>query len=445
MSKLEPYRSPRVSSELPDCSLPLTFDSYNTCSLGCQYCFADAFKDNNPALKNVDFLQAVDVDKLYKNMIGDGTDLLGKSFYHHFYQRKFMLHWGGLADPFCRYEKRHRVGRDIIEMLGELNYPTLFSFKGSTMFEYLDIFEKYKHQKNFAFQVSIVAGSDELSKKVEPGTPPTTKRLEALKVLSDMGYWTVLRLRPFIIGVTDVHLDTLLEGALDAGIDGISTEFFAIDSRVNNKMMARYDKIAKLTGVRNILKYHTRLSPSERGGYLRLNRLVKEEYIKALYKFSCDNDILFACSDPDFKELSMSGSCCGIPEKYPENPEMTNWTKNQLTYHLKEARKAYHRDGTITKLYFDKIYNNETYLDDNMLADENIGCVSKIYAQRTVITLKHMMQDKWNNLRSPSNPRNYLHGKLLPCGLDDSGNLIYKYNPMPYEKRWADEGIDLTK
>jgi len=32
------YSSPRVSSELPDCSLPMTFDQYNYCSLGCLYC-----------------------------------------------------------------------------------------------------------------------------------------------------------------------------------------------------------------------------------------------------------------------------------------------------------------------------------------------------------------------------------------------------------------------
>lgn len=32
------YLSPRVSSEIYDCSMPLTFDHYNFCSLGCLYC-----------------------------------------------------------------------------------------------------------------------------------------------------------------------------------------------------------------------------------------------------------------------------------------------------------------------------------------------------------------------------------------------------------------------
>lgn len=32
------YSSPRMSSEVMDCSMPLTFDSYSYCSMGCLYC-----------------------------------------------------------------------------------------------------------------------------------------------------------------------------------------------------------------------------------------------------------------------------------------------------------------------------------------------------------------------------------------------------------------------
>lgn len=32
------YGSPRISSEFMDCSLPMTFDHYSFCSLGCIYC-----------------------------------------------------------------------------------------------------------------------------------------------------------------------------------------------------------------------------------------------------------------------------------------------------------------------------------------------------------------------------------------------------------------------
>jgi len=36
--KVASYLSPRISSEYMDCSMPMTFDSYSHCSLGCAYC-----------------------------------------------------------------------------------------------------------------------------------------------------------------------------------------------------------------------------------------------------------------------------------------------------------------------------------------------------------------------------------------------------------------------
>jgi hypothetical protein len=38
------YSSPRISSELMDCSMPMTFDSYSSCSLGCNYCCVEGTK-----------------------------------------------------------------------------------------------------------------------------------------------------------------------------------------------------------------------------------------------------------------------------------------------------------------------------------------------------------------------------------------------------------------
>ena len=34
------YLSPRWTAEIADCSMPMTFDTYNNCSFGCMYCFS---------------------------------------------------------------------------------------------------------------------------------------------------------------------------------------------------------------------------------------------------------------------------------------------------------------------------------------------------------------------------------------------------------------------
>ena len=441
------YNSPRISSEIPDCSMPMTFDSYSYCSLGCLYCFAYFFKSNNPVIKDVS-LKAVNMNKMINALRGKPTDKKGRLMHEYFYKRKFLLHWGGLADPFCSFERKNKSGLRLIKTLGRLNYPTLFSFKGDTIFDesYVKTFQHYSKQKNFAFQVSIVTNSEKLSKMVEIGVPPTSKRIEAIKMLSDMGYYVILRLRPFIIGISDEGLDELLHRCLEAGIKGVSMEFFAMDMRANTGMKKRYDWMAKMIGVPNLMEYYKTLSPKERGGYMRLNRLVKEPYVKTVYKFCQDNELVCAISDPDFKELNTSGSCCGMPDNYPENRLLENWTTNQLTYHMKEARRLYHRKGEIAQLTFKGVYGEEPYLDEKAFGNDHVSVIGKCCAERVNLTQRIILQRHWNNLRSPASPRNYLHGKVMPLrDKDNDGNMIYRYNPTEYEARWKEEGIDLTR
>jgi len=442
------YDSPRVSSEYMDCSLPMTFDNLSYCSLGCVYCFAYIQKTNNPSFNTK--LHSVN-NRVLINTLRGKPPKGGRhgSLYRHFIKKRFVLHWGGLADPFCNFEKANNLSYPIIKVLAEEKYPTLFSFKGSAVFRpnFRKLFSKYAGNKSFAFQVSIIAPSDEMSREIEIGVPVTSKRIRAIKMLHDMGYWTILRLRPFIIGITDDGLDELLHRCKEAGIDAISTEFLALDFRSNEMLQKRYKWIGELIGVKDTLKYFKELSPAERGGYLRLNRLVKERFVKKIYKFCIENDVLFACSDPDFKELNMTSSCCGLPEKYKDNVEMLRYTRNQLTHHLKEARRVYHKDGRIMSFRFDKVYNPEqdTYLTSKFLANDHVVVSSKCASERQFGSYLEYARNVWNNLRVPGNPRNYFHGKIMPVKADENDNLIYVYKPSDYESRWIKEGIDLKK
>lgn len=425
----------------------MTFDQYNYCSLGCLYCFAYFFKSNNPAIKDND-LKAIDVEKTISALKGKPVTKVGRMFHRNFYSRKFLFHWGGLADPFCSFERENRVGLKLIKTLGKLNYPTLFSFKGNEILKpkYLKVWKKYRKQRNFAFQCSIITGDDEIAKRVEIGVQSPSKRLEAIKVLSDLGYWTILRLRPFIIGVSDARLMSLLRRAKEAGVRGVSLEFFAMDCRSNQGMKTRYEWIAKMIGVKDLHEYFRELSPSERGGYMRLNRHVKEPYVKKIYKFCAEHGLVCGISDPDFKELNTSGSCCAMPDHYPPNPLLCNWTHSQLTYHLKEARRRFHKTRKPQYLKFGEVYGDESYLDDPELAQDHVCVISHCNATRMYLTHRIILQSQWNNIRSPACPRNYLHGKVLPIKkLDEDGNLIFKYVESDYEKRWKKEGIDLTR
>jgi len=432
------YTSPRISSEFMDCSMPMTFDQYSHCSLGCLYCFAYAFKSNNPSFNSK--LRAVNYEEMILSLEGKAKTARGKAMYRNFYKKRFVLHWGGLGDPFCNFEKANGIGYEIIEALGSEAYPTLFSFKGSAIFRtrYRKLFEKYSDQSNFAFQVSIITGNDSLGKVVEIGVPIPSRRIDAIRMLSEMGYYTILRLRPYIIGISEHGIDELLDRSLDAGIKAISMEFFAMDARANPGMKKRYKWLGNLIGTKDIDQYFKTLSPSKRGGYMRLNRKVKETHVKTVYDFCMKNDLVFACSDPDFKELNTSGSCCGMPASFEGNKELENWTKNQLSYHIKEAKMRFDKTGKTYMFHFDRVFkpDEDTYLVDPAYMNDHIGVSGMSASERRVMTYLEFARNTWNNLNSPGNPRNYFHGKMLPINIDREGDLIYKYVPNEYENRW---------
>lgn len=726
-------------------------------------CFSYFFKSNNPTITNLT-LRPVNVQRMIKALEGKPVDRRNRTIYEHFYKKKFLLHWGGLADPFCNFEVTNRIGYPLMEALGELNYPTLFSFKGKALLKplYEKLFEKYSKQKNFAFQISMVTASDKQAKEIEIGVPAPSVRLKIIKILSDMGYWCldkntevfhkvenspqirkstletlyktgnsilvncngawkkakpiripyddcwykitlrngseiteidkhlnftfegikkgenikegdyllvsnksmnwdcdrgsyelgrfigfwiaegcyinengikftfnsneveyikfvvdfskklgggvsiatvdnytdvcvyspylkqlvdyfvsrtnlcstiemkeicysmsrnfrkgvfngwvegdgndklqiysisknllkdmfvlantlgikcslgdnflqacdvftknakvykinantginhsiyskvvkvekfynrrfkfayclevpdgnrfelangiithncILRLRPFIIGITDDTIDELLAKALEAGIKGVSMEFFAMDARANEGMRLRYKWLGNQIGVGDkLMEFFGKVSPNNRGGYRRLNRDIKEEWAKRVFVFCQKNNLVFGCSDPDFKELNTSGSCCAMPDHYPENPLLENWTRNQLTYHLKEARKEYHLTGKKPLLYFDKVYpKSATYLNEPMFRDDHVGVIGLNSEHRKAVSLHFMILHYWLNTKSPANPMNYFDGKLHPVKEDSKGYMVYEYVPSPYEETWVEQGIDLRR
>jgi DNA repair photolyase len=425
-----------------------THNNYFANTILVHNCFAHISKMSNPTWKDKDIgLQGVNVKKQIRAMRGKSNSAYEEAMYEHFYSKKFPLHWGTLTDPFCGFERQNKFGLRFIEALGEMNYPCVFNFKGYTIFhkEYVKVFRRYAKQGNFAFQCTITCGRDKLSRRLEIGCPPTSKRLEALAMLSEMGYWTVLRLRPYIIGITDRHIDQLLQKAYDARINGITMGYLCVDVRASGGAKLRYKHIAKMMGVKgSLIKHYKELSHPERGAYLRANRLLKEEHSKGLYLFCKENGILFSNSDPDFKELGMTGNCCALPHT-GLNDGLMNWTKNQTTHYLIEARRRYAKKGKCRKFRFSEIFSQDaTYLDEVQFGNEHVGVIGRTTGERAVITLRDLLREQWNNLGSGGNPRNFYAGKMLPIGKDDEGDLVYRYNPSEYEDRWAEEGIDLS-
>lgn len=405
-------------------------------------CFSNTERITNPAYKGKFELKKLNTEKFIEEVSGKRPN----PYYDNFYKYRFPLHWGGLSEPFCPLERKNKVGLEILKYLSSIEYPLIFSTKGIFQCyekEYLDIWKKYQKSKNVGFSFSIITNSDETAKKIEVHVPPTTERLKAMKVLSDMGFWTVLRLRPFFIGITDIGLEELLERAKNSGAKAISTEFYCLDARSLKDTIERVKEMSNICGI-DIEQYYRTLSPSERGTYWRLNKLVKEYYMRRLFIKCKELNLKVSISDPDFKEFNWSGNCCGYPQdRTIYDSEICNSSKGQLTHHIIELRKRYWISECKDKyLTWEQVYKSISnhWMDEPKYFNDSIKYWLTNYHKKEEGHRYEFLQS-WNSLTSSDAPYNYFMGVLKPSYTDDKGNIVYEYNPSQSEIRMKQEGI----
>lgn len=306
------YSSPRWSNEWPDCSMPLTFDQYSTCGFKCLYCFSFFQRAHKPNAK-IDYLNqegvaSVNVDHVKRVFTEPNYSL----FWDYISNRKVMQ-WGGLSDPFCPLEKRHRVGLELLKFFREIDYPISFSTKGTWFLndpEYVEVLKG----GNFHFKISIITLDERKARGVEIGVPSPAERLEAIyKIRHNLNCDVTLRFRPFIIGISDPYIEELIQKAANAGADSVSTEFFCLEGRASDKLKKRYSILSKYSNI-DFWDFYRKNSTTS--GYFRLRRAIKKPYMERI-KAACDNaGVRLHVSDAHFKELGCTGSCCGLSEKW---------------------------------------------------------------------------------------------------------------------------------
>jgi hypothetical protein len=280
-----------------------------------------------------------------------------------------------------------------------------------------------KNKDNYHYKASIITNDEYIASKMEVGVPTPARRFEVLKALSDAGVNTTLRMRPFIIGITDKTAVEMVRIAAECGVKSVSTEFFCLERRANAETKKKYAEMSKLCGF-DIVKYYTSLSKGS--GYLRLNYQTKIKYLKPL-KEACEKyGLRLHVSDAHHKELSATGSCCGLPD---DHPTLSNYQKSQFTNAIVKARK----NGTVK---FSEIADDTEWLKSFKWGSAigfNTGSASNRNKKQD-LSMFDYMRNAWNNPKSGHSPYKYFGGALTPEGKDENGDLIYKYSGV-----WKDK------
>ncbi|MER8704269.1 MULTISPECIES: PA0069 family radical SAM protein [unclassified Mesorhizobium] len=218
LEELPPFRTevqvekPRTiitRNESPDISFDRSINPYRGCEHGCVYCFArptHSFMGLSPGL---DF-----ESKLFAKP--DAARLLDKELSRDNYQPRTIA-IGTNTDPYQPIEKQYRIMREILEVLEARGHPVGIVTKSALVTRDIDILSRMAERGLAKVALSVTTLDRMLARTMEPRASTPTKRLEAIRQLSDAGIPASVMVAPIIPGLTDPEMERILDSAQAAG------------------------------------------------------------------------------------------------------------------------------------------------------------------------------------------------------------------------------------
>lgn len=207
--QVEKPRTIITRNESPDISFDRSINPYRGCEHGCVYCFArptHAFMGLSPGL---DF-----ESKLFAKP--DAARLLDKELSKDSYQPRTIA-IGTNTDPYQPIEKQYRIMREILEVLEARGHPVGIVTKSALVTRDMDILSRMAERGLAKVALSVTTLDRMLARTMEPRASTPTKRLEAIRQLSDAGIPASVMVAPIIPGLTDPEMERILDSARAAG------------------------------------------------------------------------------------------------------------------------------------------------------------------------------------------------------------------------------------
>lgn len=420
MSEIEhSYGSPRWTGEIADCSLPMTLDTYSNCSFGCVYCFSQYQRGvGNGSDKYFEKkVKSINPQKVFDIISGANEN---SQFYKYVKDRR-PIQYGGLSDQFDGYERKYGVTYELLKKMRDINYPICFSTKATWVFDDPKYVELFTGADNWNIKFSIITLDENDAKAIEVGVPSPLERLEAMKKYNKISKGgTTLRLRPFIFGVSDKNYLELIERAAEAGATAVTTEFFCLEMRSVNIAKNHYKVISDVCGF-DVVDFYRKYSQGS--GYLRLNRKIKEPYVQKMQEKCKELGLRFYVSDAHFKECSENACCCALNKDW-------DYSRGHFAAALQIAKKT-------GEVRWSDIEKDMYFLDFPVARAQGFNInSSENRAKYKGMSMKDYLRYLWNAPRRGQSPYKIFERVLLPNGIDENGDIIYKYNQdVTFEKK----------
>jgi DNA repair photolyase len=207
---MDATRTVITRNESPDISFDRSINPYRGCEHGCVYCFArptHAYLGLSPGL---DF-----ESKLFAKP--DAPALLERELSAKGYTPRTIA-IGTNTDPYQPIERQYEIMRGILQVLERAGHPVGIVTKSALVARDIDILARMAERNLVKVALSVTTLDAKLARTMEPRAATPTRRLEALRQLSQAGIPTTVMVAPVIPAVNDAEIERILDAAAMAGV-----------------------------------------------------------------------------------------------------------------------------------------------------------------------------------------------------------------------------------
>lgn len=185
---------------------------YKGCCHGCIYCDS---RSSCYRVENFDQVRAK----------GNALDIIAAELKSK--RRTGVIGTGAMSDPYNPFEKNYRLTRGALELINMYGFGVSIATKSDLITRDIDILKKIQNHSPVLIKITVTTCSDDLCKKIEPNAAISSKRFQAINMLSSQGIFAGILLMPVLPFLEDneENIGGIIKNAYESGAKFIYPAF----------------------------------------------------------------------------------------------------------------------------------------------------------------------------------------------------------------------------
>jgi DNA repair photolyase len=205
----EDARSIVVDNDSPDVPFRYSVNPYRGCFHGCAYCYARPTHEQLGFGAGTDFERRIVVKRNAPELLH--ARMMSPSW------RGEMIAFSGVTDCYQPLEASYGLTRRMLEVCLRFKNPVGVITKGALVERDVDLLAALSREARCTVYVSLPFSDETHARAMEPYAASVSRRLAALRLLSEAGIRTGVSVSPVIPGLNDAEIPEVLERAREAG------------------------------------------------------------------------------------------------------------------------------------------------------------------------------------------------------------------------------------